>query len=78
MVRPGVTGYLAQVGDADALRAELLRVLDLSPDKWAEMSATCRRVAVEEYTLDLQARRYAELYAGLVGNAKGALATPVR
>ncbi len=69
MVRPGVTGYLAKVGDADALRAELLRVLDLPPDQYAAMSATCRRVAVEEYTLDLQARRYAELYASLVAKS---------
>jgi len=30
-------------------------------------SAGCRRVAVEEYSLEVQARRYAELYEGMIG-----------
>jgi hypothetical protein len=30
------------------------------------MSANCRRVAVQEYTLDLQAQRYLEIYGGML------------
>ena len=32
----------------------------------AEMGANARRIALEEYSLELQARRHAELYASVV------------
>ena len=32
----------------------------------AEMGANARRIAVEEYSLELQARRYSELYAEIL------------
>jgi glycosyltransferase involved in cell wall biosynthesis len=65
MVRPGITGFTVPLGDADALASAISRVLnDRALGK--EMSAACRRVAVNEYSLDLQARRYVELYRELV------------
>jgi hypothetical protein len=33
------------------------------------MSENCRRIAVEEYALETQARRYAALYETVLGNA---------
>ena len=65
MVRPGVTGELAPTRDVAALRDALKRVLS-NPAKRAEMAANCRRVAVEEYSLDVQAAAYRSLYESLL------------
>ena len=32
------------------------------------MAVNCRRIAVEEYTLEVYARRYAELYQTILAN----------
>ena len=65
MVRPGVTGQLAPTRDVAALREAVRQVL-ADPEKRAEMSANCRRIAVGEYSLEVQARAYAALYERLV------------
>ena len=68
LVRPGATGLLAAAGDLAAIRhatAALLR----NETMRAEVSACCRRVAVNEYELTLQARRYMELYESLRSGA---------
>ena len=65
MVRPGVTGELAPVGDANALADRIAEVL-LNPVRWRQNAGTCRRVAVDEYGLRLQAERYLELYQASV------------
>ena len=65
MVRPGVTGYLAPVGDSAELAKQIRRVLD-DVDGWPAMSANCRRIAVEEYSFNVQAERYAAFYKTLV------------
>jgi glycosyltransferase involved in cell wall biosynthesis len=64
MVRPGVTGYLAPTRDVAALRDAVKQVLS-EPAKRAEMSANCRRVVLEEYSMEVQARAYAALYEQL-------------
>ncbi|MBO9346973.1 MAG: glycosyltransferase family 4 protein [Chloroflexus sp.] len=61
LVRPGQTGWLAPVGDVDALRAAIQRLLD-NPDERLYMSRRCRSIAVAEYRQDIQAQRYLELY----------------
>jgi glycosyltransferase involved in cell wall biosynthesis len=66
MVRPGITGTLAPTGDVAALRRSIVEVLSLSPEQHAEMSANCRRIANEEYSLDVQARAYVRLYESLI------------
>ena len=65
MVRPGITGQLAPTGDVVALRQAIVQVLN-DPDARARMSAHCRRTAVEEYSLEVQARAYADLYESLL------------
>jgi len=60
-VRPGLTGYLARPGDVSDLRAIICRILERD-DERAEMSRTCRNVALQEYALEVQARRYLDLY----------------
>jgi glycosyltransferase involved in cell wall biosynthesis len=68
MVRPGVTGLLAPVKDVEALRDAIVEILE-NPALREEMSENCRRIAVEEYALETQARRYAALYEMVLGNA---------
>jgi hypothetical protein len=63
-VRPGVTGLLAKSGDSAELRAAILEILGNDP-KRAEMSANCRRIALAEYDLSVQASRYMEVYSGM-------------
>ena len=65
MVRPSKTGLLVPPSDVIALRAAIVQLLeDHSARK--ELAANCRRIAVEEYSLVLQARRYGELYKSLL------------
>jgi len=62
MVRPGVTGMLVPPKDAAALASAIVQLLGDS-EQLREMRLNCRRIALEEYPLDLQARRYSRLYA---------------
>ncbi len=70
LVRPGVTGELAPVGDAGAL-GNMIRKMLKDPKRLAAMSANCRRVVIEEYAHDVQAGRYADLYRALIGARAG-------
>jgi len=65
MVRPGLTGALAPVGDSASLRKAITNLLSDSA-ALAKMSAHCREVAVKEYTLEVQSRRYTALYDELL------------
>lgn len=69
MVRPGITGCLAPVADAAALR-EGIRTVLRDPQHWLELSANCRRIAVEEYSLELQAKNYAGHYEKILAGAR--------
>jgi glycosyltransferase involved in cell wall biosynthesis len=60
-VRPGVTGLLAKPGDPASLRAAILDLLS-NHEMRRKMASNCRDVAVNEYSLKLQAQRYIELY----------------
>ncbi|MCG8470200.1 MAG: glycosyltransferase family 4 protein [Gemmatimonadetes bacterium] len=65
MVRPGHTGALAPAGDAEALAEEILELL-ATPTRATRMGPECRADAVRRFSLDLQARRYSDLYAELL------------
>lgn len=65
MVRDGVTGLLAPCNDVAALRAAIEDLL-LNPSKREEMRINSRRVALQEHSLAVQAKRYSELYQSLV------------
>lgn len=65
IVRHGVTGLLVPPEDVIALRAAIADLLS-NGSRRAEMAANCRRIAVQEYSLEVQARRYIELYQGHV------------
>jgi glycosyltransferase involved in cell wall biosynthesis len=70
MVRPGITGELAPTKDVAALRDAVRQLLG-DPGKRAAMGANCRRVAVGEYALEVQAAAYRSLYESLVNSANG-------
>lgn len=66
MVRPDLTGLLVPVGDVEALRDAVVKLLQ-DDSKGAEMSANCRRIALEEYSLERQAFTYEKLYLRMLG-----------
>jgi glycosyltransferase involved in cell wall biosynthesis len=65
MVRQDATGLLARAADPDALRVAIDELLGDAPRR-LDMGRRCRQVAVEEYSLERQARRYGELYQSLI------------
>ena len=68
MVRPGKTGLLAPPEDTAALRRAIETLLN-NDDLRARMSAECRQIAVSEYALAVQARRYKALYESLIDSS---------
>ncbi len=76
MVRPGITGYLAPTGDAEGLRDAVLKAIGDDPATRRGMAENCRRIAVEEYSLEAQGRSYARLYESLI--SKGPTVAPAR
>jgi glycosyltransferase involved in cell wall biosynthesis len=73
-VRQGVTGLLAKTGDAAELRSAILGLLG-NDSLRAEMSANCRKIALAEYSLELQARRYLEIYEAMLSATRATRAT---
>lgn len=69
MVRPGVTGLLAPSQDVSALRAAIADLLQ-DPAERAEMSVNCRCIAVQEYSQQMQAQRYVELYERMLASTQ--------
>jgi glycosyltransferase involved in cell wall biosynthesis len=68
LVRHGVTGHLAQPENVGELREGILCLLE---DRMLRerMSRACREIAVREYPLELQVRRYVELYSALASRS---------
>jgi glycosyltransferase involved in cell wall biosynthesis len=64
MVRNGLNGFTVPATDVRALADAISELLNSSA-RCAELGANARRIAVEEYSLELQARRYEELYVSL-------------
>ncbi|WP_345786217.1 glycosyltransferase [Coraliomargarita algicola] len=65
MIRPGHTGFLAPVGDVQALSAQISKAVS-DCGQLEVYGANCREVALNEYTLELQAKRYIDLYQQLL------------
>lgn len=61
LVRPMVTGYLAKPEDAMDFCNGIVMLLE-GDQLRQTMSANCRAIALAEYSLELQAKRYIELY----------------
>ncbi|MDO9119179.1 MAG: glycosyltransferase family 4 protein [Nitrospira sp.] len=67
MVRPGITGQLVLAFEVSALAATIVEMMN-APEYRKLLSENCRRLALDEYPLQLQAERYAELYRSLVSD----------
>jgi len=74
-VRPGITGLLIPPQDVAALREAVGDLLQ-APARRARMAADCRRIALQEYTLEVQAQRYVDLYGTMLARARGLEAQP--
>jgi glycosyltransferase involved in cell wall biosynthesis len=61
IVRPGVTGYLARPEDANDFCSGIIQLLEDEALR-KQMGQNCRGIVLEEYSLELQAKRYIELY----------------
>src|SRR5262249_32269752 len=61
LVRPGVSGWLAEAATPEALAKSVYRAIrDMAQGK--HLGESCRRLAETEYSLELQGRRYFELF----------------
>ena len=72
LVRPGLTGLLAKSADAVDLRRAITEILS-DNDRLKGMAASCRKIATDEYTLEIQAKRYLRLYGEALEKNKGTL-----
>lgn len=61
LVRHGVTGYLASPENTDDFCQGIIQLL-ADQNLRHEMSENCRSIALEEYSLQLQSKRYLDLY----------------
>jgi glycosyltransferase involved in cell wall biosynthesis len=64
VVEDGRTGQLVPPGDAAALAAAMLELIE-SPEAAAEMGRAARRAVAERFSLERMVSRYEQLYAGL-------------
>ncbi len=64
LVRPGVTGYLAVAEDIKDFSYGIIQLLE-DQNLRDRMSHQCRDIALQEYSLALQAQRYIDLYRAI-------------
>ena len=65
LVRPDITGYLAKPEDTDDFSRGIVQ---LSEDKLLRerLSQNCRKIALEEYSLEKQAQKYTDIYSQIL------------
>jgi glycosyltransferase involved in cell wall biosynthesis len=66
MVRKGVTGELAEINDVYSLCNAIAKLLKNDAIR-EDMSRNCRRIALTEYSLEVQAKKYIHLYESMLG-----------
>lgn len=67
LVRPGLTGYLAEPENAQDLRNGIVQLLEDDPLR-NDMGQRGRDIVLKEYTLELSVQRYIVLYRQLLGD----------
>jgi glycosyltransferase involved in cell wall biosynthesis len=61
IVRPGITGYLAEPENPEDFSRGILELLENDTLR-ARMSDQCRRIAIQEYSTEVQVQRYMNVY----------------
>lgn len=61
LVQPGITGYLAQPENINQFCRGIVELLTDNAAR-QQMRENCRDISLKEYTLELQAKRYKQLY----------------
>lgn len=67
LVRPGITGYLATPEDTKDFCNGIIQLLE-DENLRDRMSQQCRVIALNEYPLNLQVKRYVEIYHQMLQN----------
>ena len=67
LVRHDVTGYLAKPEDAQDFCNGIIQLLEDDTLR-NQISQNCRAIALQEYPIELQAKRYIELYEEILAN----------
>lgn len=65
LVRPGETGYLAAPEDAEDLSSGIVKLLE-NDELRDRMRQNCRAIALQDYSIEQQAKRYSQLYSELL------------
>lgn len=68
LVRPDITEYLAQPEDAQDFCNGITQLLEDSELR-EKMSQNCRAIAKAEYSIELQAERYINLYQQILSQS---------
>ena len=66
LIRSGKSGWLLKSVNSESLTTAIGLLTQLGSELTNEMSENCRKIAVCEYSLATQARRYAGLFNDLV------------
>lgn len=61
LVRPGLTGLLAKAEDSADLSKKIIQLL-IDKQMQQQMANNCRETALKEYSVELQAKRYTDVY----------------
>lgn len=67
LVRPGITGYLAEPENAKDFCDGIIQLLEDESQR-SYMSQRCRAIALKEYRLELQVQRHIDLYRQVLQN----------
>lgn len=70
MVKPGKTGLLAELKNTEEL-AQRIEWMINHPERHQEMGFNARKLVEQEYTLQIQAKRYLKLYEKIIKTSQG-------
>ncbi len=65
LVRPGITGYLAEPGNHLDFSTGVIQLLEDEKLR-RQLGCNCREICLKEYTTELQAKRYVDLFRHMV------------
>jgi glycosyltransferase involved in cell wall biosynthesis len=65
LVKPGITGLLADAENADSFGKQIVKLLEDNALR-QKFGQNCREIVIKEYTIELLYKRYAEMYRQLI------------